>query len=81
VEPDARELVLGALLHSVKIGDVMLFLNCLHPDFPARISRKPLGELFETLANENDPMRDELLEKHIEYRKYNGRWKIEFNLY
>ena len=78
VEPDEKELVLGALLYSVKINDVMLFLNSLHPDFPSLISLKPLSELFETLGKENGPMRYELLEKRLEYRKYNGRWKIQF---
>ena len=78
VEPDGKELVYKALLHSVEIEDVMLFLNCLTPEFVNNMTQQIFSTLFLILKNKNDPRRNELLTEHLEYRKHDGMWKIHF---
>jgi len=79
-EPDGKELALESLLYSVKIGDFALFVDSLHPDLLSRLSQKDFMELVRRLSNENDPSRDELLNKRIVYKKSEDRWKIDFRL-
>lgn len=80
IEPDGKDLALKSLLRSINISDFMLFLNSLHPDFLSRLTEEQLGTLIQILVNEKNPTRVELLGKRLEYREYNGHWKIFFNL-
>ena len=80
VEPDGKKLVLDSFYYSMKIGDFMLFTNCLHPDLISSLTEEQFAGLVKILVDKNNPVRSELLGERLEYRKHNGRWKIGFNL-
>ena len=78
VEPDGRELALNALLRSLKVGDGMLFIYTLHPDFLSSLNETQANNLIRILSSKNNPERAELLDSRLEYKKHNGKWKILF---
>ena len=79
-EPDGKQLAYGSLLHALRMDDFMLFFYSLHPDFLKTLSEERFWSLFALLKNEQDPKRAELLGSRLQYREYNGRWKIAFTL-
>ena len=79
-EPDGKELAVKELLHAFQARDIMLFRNALHPDFSSRLTGEQEMSLIRTLENVNDPNHAKLLNERLEYREYNGIWKIQFRL-
>jgi len=80
IEPDGQELALNSLLRSIKIGDGMLFIYSLHPDFLSSLNETQANNLIKILLSKNNPGRAELLKSRLEYKKHNGKWKILFKL-
>ncbi len=81
VEPDGQQLAHDSLLHALKIDDYVLFLYNLHPDFVKKLNKDQFWGLFTLLKDERDPNRSEILGNRMEYRKYEGKWKIFFNIF
>ena len=79
-EPDGKQLAYGSLLHALRMDDFMLFFHTLHPEFVSTLSEERFWSLFALLKNEQDPKRAELLGSRLQYREYNGKWKIAFVL-
>jgi len=80
IDPDGQELALNALLRSLEVGDGMLFIYNLHPDFLSNLNKEEANNLIRILSNKNNPERAELLESRLEYKMHNGKWKILFKL-
>jgi hypothetical protein len=79
-EPDGKQLVYGSLLHAIRMDDFMLFFSTLDPDFVKTLTEERFWSLFALMKNEQDPKRAEFLERRLEYREYNGKWKIAFTM-
>lgn len=79
-EPDGKELVMDTLGYSMEIGDLMLFLSCLHPDLQSRLTEQQFSNLIRVIATPDDPNRKDLMENRLIYREFNGIMKIDFNL-
>jgi hypothetical protein len=80
VEPDGRQMAYDSLLHALKVDDFVLFLYNLHPEFVNKLNKDQFWGLYGLLRDERNPKRNEILEKRMEYREYEGIWKIYFNI-
>ena len=80
INPDGQELALNALLRSLEVGDGMLFIYTLHPDFLSSLNKAEANNLIRILSNKNNPQRAEFLNSRLEYKMHNGKWKILFKL-
>lgn len=79
-EPDSRTLARESLLFAAKAKDFMLFYSNLHPDFLAKLTEDQFWGLFGIMGDEKEPKRSMLLNSYLEYRDFNGKTKIYFNL-
>ncbi|MCD6307373.1 MAG: glycosyltransferase family 39 protein [Candidatus Latescibacteria bacterium] len=79
-EPDGKDLARRSFLYSIKAGDFPLFLYNLDPGFVSGIGEQQLSALVRALVDENNPLRNELLNERLLYTEHEGHWKIMFNL-
>ena len=78
--PAPQELAYGSLIHAAEVGDYILFVYNLHPEFLQKLTKEQFWGLFGLLKDEKNPQRNELLTKRLMYRDDNGKVKIEFNV-
>ncbi|MHB9027139.1 MAG: ArnT family glycosyltransferase [Candidatus Latescibacterota bacterium] len=81
IEPEGKEMAYNSMLHALKVDDFVLFLYNLHPDFVKKLNKEQFWGLFALLKDEKNPDRNEILGKRLEYREYEGKWKIFFNIF
>ncbi|HDY86964.1 MAG TPA: hypothetical protein ENH82_02480 [bacterium] len=80
MEPDGREIALGAFKHGIEINDIMLAFNNLHPDFISSFTRNQFWNFIISFKDFSPEKRKELYEKRVQFKESNGKWKIIFDL-
>ncbi len=73
---EGREHALQSLLYAAEIGDPVLFLFNLHPEFTATLTRDRFFTLFRTLGAADEAGRRAFIGNQVAFREADGAWKI-----
>ena len=79
-KPAGKEIALGAFRYAMQVGDLMLAIHNLHPDFVSAFSGDQFRAFIQSVMDLNSPTSEKIFEERVHYRKYNGKWKILFLL-
>ena len=79
-EINDKELALNAFRHALKVRDLMLAIQNLHPDFMSRFTGEQFREFIDTIIDLNSPRSKKIFEERVQYKKFDGKWKLLFLL-
>ncbi|MFC1542231.1 ArnT family glycosyltransferase [Candidatus Latescibacterota bacterium] len=80
VEPDEQEIALNAFIHALKVKDLMLAIQNLHPDFLSGFSGEQFRAFIDSIIDLNSPLSKQIFSEKVRYKMYNGKWKLLFLL-
>ncbi len=77
---DEKQLVLESFKHSLKVGDLMLAIQNLHPDFLGKFEGADFREFIDSIIDLESQYSMRMFSENVEFRKFGDNWKILFIL-